>query len=57
MRKKIEDARKHVSKGVSFQPDRLKRGMKRAIDLDLSFSAYLSALMDLDLKKNLIKKP
>lgn len=54
MRAKVERSKQHKARGVSLSPQMNREAMKRAQELDVSFSKYVQRLIRVDLAKNLL---
>lgn len=57
MRAKVENGRRHTGRGVSLSPQMRKDAMKRAAELDVSFSKYVQRLIKVDLSRKLLSMP
>lgn len=55
MRTRVERNQRHTARGVSLSPQMTKAALRRASDLDLSFSKYVQKLIDVDLNRKLLR--
>lgn len=55
MRARIEQAKRYKTRGVSLPPDMEKAALKKASQLDVSFSKYVQKLIRRDMEQITIK--
>jgi hypothetical protein len=55
MRAKIERAKRHKARGVSLPPEMERAALKKAFNLDVSFSKYVQRLIRLDIERAILK--
>lgn len=53
----MPNGRKHTARGVSLPPEMEKEAMRRASQLDVSFSKYVQRLISIDLTRKLLQQP